>query len=217
MASTKILLPGLNSTNAVIQKLLAQPASRDDNDGPGNKYFDCTITLDGSPTTKQCPFSFFELPFYDSFDMKYPLRDANGFYDELNKAYSIPKGWVTFVDHDFGGNGCVGRAGGSHAGNGIGNPNKCRDHEPESDDTSTHTPALQKRCGHVDERRFSFPGAKPNFDVPNPKTLIVNSTPKMYDLDNQLRARQFQLDLSEFSGSVSDIGQALSLPVFMMA
>ncbi|OAA70222.1 LysM domain-containing protein [Akanthomyces lecanii RCEF 1005] len=206
-----------DSTDAVIQKFVAQPASRDDNGGPGNKYFDCTITLDGSPTTKQCPFSFFELSFYDSFDMKYTLRDANGFYDELNKTYSIPKDWVTFVDHDFGGNGCVGGAGGSHPGNGIGNPNKRRDHEPESDDTSTHTPALQKRCGHVGERRFSFPGAKSNFDVPNPKTVIVNSTPKMYDLDNQLRARQFQLGLGEFNGSVSDIGQALSLPVFMMA
>lgn len=215
-----------DSTDAVIQKFVSQPGSRDDAGGPGNKYFDCTITLDGHDTTKQCPYSFLELSFYDAFDMKYTLRDADGFYNELNKTFSIPKDWVAFKDQDFSHIGCVGGAGGFHPGNGIGNPNKRRDvesgsgedgHEHGGDGASTHTHALQRRCGRIGERRFSYPVAKSNFDVPNPKTLIVDSTPKMYDLDNQLRARQFQLGLGEFNGSVSDIGQALSLPVFMMA
>lgn len=204
------------SVNSMIKKFVEGGTSNNEYGGPGNKYFDCTITMAGKSTTKQCPFSFRDLSFYQAFDMKYTLRDADGFYDDLNKTFSIRKEWVTFYDLDNSSNQCIG-SGTNHPGNGA-NPARrgVSDDVPEEHgDASSHR--LEKRCGRSGYRFYGLPKGKDDFAVPNPKDAINKAKPKMLDLSIQLVSEQIQLALGDYNGTVSDVGQALSLPVFMMA
>lgn len=214
-----------NSVGAMIQKFVAGATADNDAGGPGNKYFDCTITMLGKSTTKQCPFGFRELAFYTTFDMKYTLRDAGGFYNDLNKTFSIAKDWVTFYDLDNSSTQCVGGGGGgvtSHPGGGKNPPGRrsvADDHASEErySNAGSHSPQLQKRCPRTGARFYGLPKAKSNFAVPNPKDVIVKAMPKMQNLDNRLIAKSIQMFLGDYNGAASDISQLLSLPVFMMA
>lgn len=203
------------SVDAVIRNFTHQPSVMDKFTGPGVKYFDCTLSMLGNSqdTTKQCPFSAFELQFYEQFDMTYTLRDANGFYDDLNKTFGISKDWVGFTKLDNSAIGCTG-GGGTHPGNGPRVDRRDEDADmPEDRDGD----GMQKRCGRTGYRFYGIPSGKSDYDVPNPKDAIKNSMPKMLDLQIQIAAREADLALGNFNGTVSDISQALSLPVFMMA
>jgi putative lipoic acid-binding regulatory protein len=211
------------SVDAIIRNFTGSSSSNNRTGGPGLKYFDCTITLDGRDTTKQCPFDFIELAFYDSFDMKYTLRDANGFYDALNKTFGIAKDWVGFEDLDNSSTQCPG-GGGGHPGNG---PNPARrgldaedadhDHEDYDESQSQSHSKIQKRCARRGARFKGIPHGLDKYDVPNPKDVITKAMPNMQDLVIQLAAREVELAMGDYNGTVSDTGQALSLPVFMMA
>ena len=204
------------SVDAVIRNFTHQPNVVDGFVGPGLKYFDCTISIIGNAQdeTKQCPFTAWETQFLEQYDMTYTLRDANGFYDELNKTFAIQKDWVGFTKLDNSGSSCSGGIGG-HPGNG---PRVDRRNEPagEGEDESS-SEDLQKRCGRNGFRFFGIPKGNDNYDVPNPKDAIVQAMPKMLDLQIQIMARGMDLATGDFNGTISDISQALSLPVFMMA
>lgn len=142
----------------------------------------------------------------------YTLRDTDGFYDNLNKTFSIPKDWVGFTKLD---NSAVGCAGGS---NHPGNSHRVnrRDEDAEMPE-KIKGDGMQKRCRRTGFRFYGIPPGKTDYDMPNPKDAILKSMPKMLDLQIQIAARQADLALGNFNGTVSDISQALSLPVFMMA
>ncbi|KAK9444818.1 exo-1,3-beta-D-glucanase [Metarhizium brunneum] len=200
------------SVDAMIRKFTADSTPSNRNGGPGIHYFDCTITLDGTDTTKQCPFDFYEPAFYQAFDMKYTLRDADGFY----------KDWVAFYDLDNSSNQCIG---GGHPGNGpsplrrrhVDNHKEDQDDEAAGQEDQNTSSKLQKRCGLTGARFYGIPKGKDSYAVPNPKDAINKAMPLMLDLEIQLAARQAQMAIGDFNGSASDVGQALSLPVFMMA
>ncbi|KID82778.1 LysM domain-containing protein [Metarhizium guizhouense ARSEF 977] len=222
------------SVDAMIRKFTADSTPSNRKGGPGIHYFDCTITLDGTDTTKQCPFDFYELAFYQAFDMKYTLRDADGFYKDLNKTFGIATDWVAFYDLDNSSNQCIGGGGGGDPGNGpsplrrrhVDNHQEGQDEEAagQEDQNSSSPPSsssssskLQKRCGRTGARFYGIPKGKDSYAVPNPKDAINKVMPQMLDLQIQLAARQAQMAIGDFNGSASDVGQALSLPVFMMA
>lgn len=215
------------SVDAMIRKFTADSTPSNRNGGPGIRYFDCTITLDSTDTTKQCPFDFYELAFYQAFDMKYTLRDADGFYKDLNKTFGIAKDWVAFYDLDNSSNQCIGGGGGGggHPGNGpsplrrrhVDNYQEDQDDEGAGQEDQNTPSKLQKRCGRTGARFYGIPKGKDSYAVPNPKDAINKVMPQMLDLQIQLAARQAQMAIGDFNGSASDVGQALSLPVFMMA
>ncbi|KID95120.1 LysM domain-containing protein, partial [Metarhizium majus ARSEF 297] len=82
---------------------------------------------------------------------------------------------------------------------------------------SSSSSKLQKRCGRTGARFYGIPKGKDSYAVPNPKDAINKVMPQMLDLQIQLAARQAQMAIGDFNDSASDVGQALSLPVFMMA
>lgn len=70
-------------------------------DGPGNKYFTCTINLGDSQhnaSTGKCPLSQYNLRDYDFYTIYYHLDDDNGFFKELLEKKGIDKPWVKFGD-----------------------------------------------------------------------------------------------------------------------
>lgn len=72
-------------------------------EGPGNKYFDCTLDVgSGNSTSRPCPISRIELAPYDRYTLYYTLRDPEGFYGELDSKYGISPDWVKFGEQKTG-------------------------------------------------------------------------------------------------------------------
>ena len=87
---TKEMIP------ALLNVFMADSTPNAIDGGPGNKYFECSITGYGAPSTQQCPFTYTQLEGATSFVMTYKLINSTGFYNDLQTNYAINSSWVTF-------------------------------------------------------------------------------------------------------------------------
>ncbi|KAJ4361597.1 hypothetical protein N0V95_001758 [Ascochyta clinopodiicola] len=170
----------------MIQEFMKGSSSDQPGGGPGNKYFDCTLSRDGPTTTQTCPFAWKDMMDADTFTMTYTLKDENGFYDALQSTYGIQKSWVTFGDRRI-----------HHAGMSCG-----RFHGED--------------CQKLDHQWVNEPKAADNFVVPNPKDTIAKALPAISSLTNTILAQQMDLNYGIWNGSSLDLVEAFSMPVFMV-
>ncbi|PYH85075.1 exo-1,3-beta-D-glucanase [Aspergillus uvarum CBS 121591] len=155
--------------------------------GPGNKYFDCTCEGYGPTSTQQCPFTYRQLLGAEAFTMTYTLKNASGFYGELASTYGINQTWVTF-----------GNQGGPVRQIGHCTPGDCSD--------------------GTDYRYVNIPKAvKSNqMDVTNPKDIITAAWPSIGTLQNNILARELDLNLGAWAGGMQDLLETFSMPVLML-
>lgn len=186
---------------SVVQEFMADSTSQNETGGRGNKYFDCTFESLNLVETQQCPWRWSQIMSYDYYTITYKLTDSDGFYKDLQSSYGVNSSWVTFSDDDFTSHQCIGGGGGGR---------------PGLNAVMHSSSQLEKRCGLTGMKRFNFPKGKSEFDVPNPKDVIVKSMPKLQSLQFQIAARQADISLGTWNGSFVDIAQAISLPVFMV-
>ncbi|PYH91880.1 hypothetical protein BO71DRAFT_442889 [Aspergillus ellipticus CBS 707.79] len=149
--------------------------------GAGNKYFDCTCQGYGPTSTQQCPFRYTQLMGADSFIMTYTLKDAAGFYSELESTYGINKTWVKF-----------GNQGGPVHQIGHCIPGEC--------------------SGGTDYRYVNIPQAV----KANPKDIITAALPSIGSLQNNLLARELDINLGGWAGGMQDLLDTFAMPVFML-
>lgn len=152
--------------------------------GPGNKYFDCT-NLSG--VTVQCPFSNQASWAYE-WTVRYTLKDEVGFWKELNEKYGVTQEWVKFgtTTETF----CF--EGGRIA--------------PTSEAPSTKAP-VSKRCTFARTHiSIDIPIPKPDGEIviPDPKQIITDTLPKMKELRNSLDATMFDMMSGQWEGSDDD-------------
>lgn len=70
--------------------------------GPGNKYFTCTLELnDKNTTTQKCPIGSTFYVDYTDYTIYYNLDDSDGFFKELEATYGIVKTWVQLGDKEY--------------------------------------------------------------------------------------------------------------------
>ncbi|GIJ86242.1 hypothetical protein Asppvi_005128 [Aspergillus pseudoviridinutans] len=155
--------------------------------GPGNKYFDCTCEGYGPTSTQQCPFSYNQLMGADRFTMTYTLKDADGFYNDLQSTYGINRTWVTF-----------GNQGGPVHQVGHCTPGPCSE--------------------GTDYRYVNIPQAvnSNQINVGNPKDIITAALPGIGTMQNNLLARELDINLGAWGGGMQDLLDTFSLPVFML-
>lgn len=155
--------------------------------GAGNKFFDCTCEGYGPTSTQQCPFTYTQLMGADRFTMTYTLKDSDGFYSALESTYGINRTWVEFVD----------KGGPVHQ---VGHciPGDC--------------------SSGTDYRYINIPQAikSSEIDVSNPKDVITAALPSVGAMQNNLLARQMDINLGNWTGGMQDLLEAFSLPVFMI-
>ncbi|KAJ5211430.1 exo-1-3-beta-D-glucanase [Penicillium cinerascens] len=155
--------------------------------GAGNKYFDCTCSLYGPTSTQQCPFRYSQLLGALMFTMTYTLKDADGFYSELESTYGIDKTWVKFGD----------------TGGPVHQIGHCRPGECSSGTDYRYINIPQAVSSH-------------KIDVSNPKDIITTALPSVRKLKNNIMARSIQLNLGGWNGASQDLLETFSLPVFML-
>lgn len=155
--------------------------------GAGNKYFDCTCKGYGPTSTQQCPFTYTQLMGADGFTMTYSLKDSDGFYSELESTYGINRTWVTF-----------GNQGGPVHQVGHCIPGAC--------------------SSGTDYQYVNIPEAvKSNqIDVTNPKDIITAAMPSIGTLQNNLLARELDINFGAWGGGMQDLLDTFSMPVFML-
>ncbi|GLA11528.1 hypothetical protein AnigIFM62618_005494 [Aspergillus niger] len=155
--------------------------------GAGNKYFDCTCEGYGPTSTQQCPFTYTQLMGATRYTMTYTLKDADGFYSELESTYGINRTWVTFGD----------QGGPTHE---VGHciPGAC--------------------SGGTDYRYVNIPQAvKSNqINVGNPKDVITAALPSIGTLQNNILAREMDINLGAWGGGMQDLLETFSMPVLML-
>ncbi len=157
--------------------------------GPGNKYFDCTCAGYGPTTTQQCPFTYKQLLGADSFVMTYTLKDANGFFAELESTYGIKKTWVVFKN--------------------TGGPSRPVGHcQFDSDNCNPGT----------NFRHVNIPQAADSslIQVSNPKDVITAALPTLDSMMNNMLATELDMIFSAFNGSLQDVPDTFAMPVFMI-
>ncbi len=156
--------------------------------GPGNKYFDCTCSGYGPTSTQQCPFTYRQLLGADSFVMTYTLKDANGFYQELESTYGINSSWVVFKD----------------TGGPVRNMGHCRPADECSDGT--------------DYRYVNIPQAADSsvINVANPKDVVTAALPTIDGMLDNILATALDMNFAAYNGSMQDVPDTYSLPVFMI-
>ena len=174
----------------MLQPLLAQfmgdSTPSDINGGPGNQYFECSITGYGAPSTQPCPFTYKQLQGATSFVMTYTLINSTGFYDDLQTNYAINSSWITFGD-----------TGGEKTYGGCAKGQTCI--------------VTDKRYHNIP---LTVPSS--DITIPNPQLVIQKALPNIQTLQNTLLARQLDVNLGTWNGSNDDLLQVLSMPVFMI-
>lgn len=69
--------------------------------GPGNKYFECTYATGGvNHTTRTCPFDRFSLG-EGTYTVYFDLKNSTGFYNDLSNNYGIDPSWIIFGEKDI--------------------------------------------------------------------------------------------------------------------
>ncbi|PYI01146.1 exo-1,3-beta-D-glucanase [Aspergillus sclerotiicarbonarius CBS 121057] len=172
---------------SAIKTFMADSTASQPEGGPGNKYFDCTCEGYGPTSTQTCPFRYTQLTGADRFTMTYTLKDADGFYSELESTYGINKTWVTF-----------GNTGGPVRQIGHCIPGEC---SSGTDYRWVNIPQAAKSS---------------EINPSNPKDIITAALPKVKTMKNNLLARRIQVNLGSWTGAVQDLLDTFSMPVFMI-
>ncbi len=156
--------------------------------GPGNKYFDCTCEGYGPTSTQQCPFTYTQLAGALGFKMTYTLKDSDGFYAELASTYGVDKSWVVFKKKG----GIVRNIG----------------HCTRRDDCVTST----------DYEWINFPQAAGSGDInpANPKDVVTSALPTIDDMMDNILATTAEMYIGAFNGSILDVPDTFSMPVFLI-
>lgn len=185
---TKELIPALLGT-------FMGPSTPSDLDGgDGNKYFDCTYTVDGGSESpvQQCPIGYGVYAFHprSAWVTTYTLRDSDGFYSDLSKNYGIAKDSVAFGDTPA--------------------PVYCNAPNPRYD-----------ICGSVGQvnahQAHGIPVSASDITVTNPKDIISNALPQIASMKNTILARLMDISTSSWDGSNDDVIQVISMPVFLIS
>ncbi len=125
---------------------------------------------------------------YGNYHMTFKIRDLNGFNAAFLNATGIDPTWIEFAGSKEFHTPC----------GGDGEPGTC---DPQ----------------YGDRYWKSYPSAKADVQVPNPKDTITKGIGNVGDLVNSLAAGALNVGMSQFDGDADDIIQTLSIPVFMMA
>lgn len=155
--------------------------------GAGNKYFDCTCEGYGPTSTQQCPFRYTQLMGADAYTMTYTLKNETGFYEELQSTYGINRTWVTFKD--------------------IGGPKRTIGH------------CRADECGDgTDYRWVNKPQAADSslINPANPKDVVTQALPTIGDVEDNILGTWLEMSMGGYDGSMQDVADTFSLPVFMI-
>lgn len=170
------------------QEVPAQLAAfMSDEDGPGNKYFDCTYQNNRgvNTTTHTCPFDQGTLS-NDFYTIYYTPKNGNttGFFNELLSTYGIDPSWVQFGTKTYASGVCP-----PH--NGV-------------------------PCERYKQVFKGFPLAADSYTVPNPKDIITAALPHISNITNSITSTQWDVYMGQWGGSQDDIVQVQATVAFMI-
>jgi hypothetical protein len=166
----------------------------DPDNGPGNKYFDCTWEVQGRTHPKtSCPgpSNYWSDVEVDT-TVTYELKDADGFYAAVENDLGISKDWIKFDESD--------------------EPYTCA---PNNNDNSGGS---NPPCRKVYFKRKNFPVQSDNVNVANPKDVIQSASTNITELQLTMLGGYALLAMQSYdpSGDSNDVLTACSMPVFMI-
>lgn len=166
----------------------------DPDNGPGNKYFDCTWEVQGRTHPKtSCPgpSNYWSDMEVDT-TVTYELKDADGFYAAVENDLGISKDWIKFDESD--------------------EPYTCA---PNNNDNPGGS---NPPCRKVYFKRKNFPVQSDNVDVANPKDVIQSASTNITELQLTMLGGYALLAMQSYdpSGDSNDVLTASSMPVFMI-
>ncbi|KAK3333838.1 hypothetical protein B0T19DRAFT_138782 [Cercophora scortea] len=170
----------------------------DDGIGEGVKYFDCTVTSYNFASMLEVYPAMSCTEYHDgstnwgAHDVKYVLRDHDGFFDQLLADFGVVEEWVQFTG--TGSSGTIYRP---------------------CDMGSLLNPCTQD-VNHIMFAWHGYPTQNPDMEVPNPKDIVTDSIGSVDELKSITSAMRLQVLLGTYYGSVDDVAQVMSVPVFML-
>ncbi|CCC14527.1 unnamed protein product [Sordaria macrospora k-hell] len=167
---------------------------------PGLKYFDCVVSINGKKySDKQgCQYIVLERLPVDNWHIDYTLRDAKGFYAEVDEKLGIAKEWITFGEWKL--------------------EKQCDDDMYGDDGAHIRTGNRPKLCKPKVTSMSNFPIAidKDKIEVPNPKVVMEAAMANMTNLVYSLLTGHFLVATHTNEVDSADIVTAASMPVFML-
>ncbi|POR37747.1 Uncharacterized protein TPAR_02065 [Tolypocladium paradoxum] len=169
--------------------------------GKGNKYFNCEWTVGLSSDSSPCPPTsrFWEQD--EGYDLRYELKDEDGFYKAIAADLGIDKSWIKFGTLDAG-TSCQG--------------------------TDLRLPGGgQRPCQKLFHKRHGFPLKGDNVEVANPMKLVQAAMANITELQKSMLVGYAEMALNIYgagddrfeSGEGIDEGDAViaaAMPVFML-
>ncbi len=119
--------------------------------------------------------------------MTYTLKNESGFYAELESTYGINRTWVTFKD--------------------IGGPQRTIGH-CRPDECSSGTDYRYKNKPQAADSSLINPA--------NPKDVVTAAMPSIEGVMDNILATWLEMSLGGYNGSMQDVPDTFSLPVFMI-
>ncbi|KAJ5167058.1 uncharacterized protein N7482_005839 [Penicillium canariense] len=161
--------------------------------GPGNKYFDCTWEVQGRTHPKApCPGpNAYWNEVDETWTVTYELKDADGFYAAVETDLGISKDWIKFGES----------------------------HELDScAPDNSGLPGGKKPCRKIYFKRKNFPVQSDNVDVANPKNVIQSASTNITELQLTMLGGYALLAMRSYdpSGDSNDVLTASAMPVFMV-
>lgn len=155
----------------------------------GLRYFDCIWDrMFNQPSEGRCGDYAVHRFNQGTYSLEFRLRDRQGFFAQLAKDYGIPEDWV-----DFSGS---------------------------KDDTGFCMPsegAFTICSPDTGTRKWSgYPTKRAGIVMPNPKDVITGTIGNLEDLSRSLLAIKLEVMLGLYSGSIEDVVQVMSVPVFLL-
>ncbi|KAK1985397.1 glycosyl hydrolase family 71-domain-containing protein [Colletotrichum cereale] len=159
-------------------------------DGPGNKFFTCSWTVEGRTRQGPCPPADKFWQQSVSYTVKYTLSDSDGFYQAVLRDLGIEKDWISFGEwHQTDGE-CI-------------DPPDWKPHGPK-------TPC--RRARHFKE---GIPVSSNNVHVSDPKDVVEAALPSIQELSIRVLGLYAMAGLG-YADDTGDMVIAVAIPVLML-